>query len=115
MFQFVEDRLYATVGCHPTRCNEFLKPDSESENENSSEITKEGMLYKRITTKLRLFFQLFSSNFNFLPSYYTDYSSTYLNSLKELITKNPEKVVAIGECGLDYDRLHFCPKDIQIK
>ncbi|KAJ3039332.1 TatD DNase [Rhizophlyctis rosea] len=46
---------------------------------------------------------------------------TYLSQLRELIAKdrrgdNGRKVVvAIGEFGLDYDRLEFCPADVQNK
>jgi TatD DNase family protein len=61
-----DERLYTTVGCHPTRCGEFL-------------IGPE----------------------------------TYYNNLIKNIEENKEKVVAIGEIGLDYDRLHFCEADVQ--
>ena len=65
------DKLFATVGCHPTRCNEF---DEFSEG-------PEG----------------------------------YLSQLKDLIETNKEKVVAIGECGLDNDRINFCDPIVQKK
>lgn len=37
----------------------------------------------------------------------------YFKQLFNTIETNRDKIVAIGECGLDYDRLKFCPADVQ--
>ncbi len=39
----------------------------------------------------------------------------YFNQLLKLVQDNNDKVVAIGECGIDYDRLHFCNAEVQKK
>ena len=62
--------MYSTIGCHPTRCNEF---DDSGDPE------------------------------------------AYLDAMYELATNNKNKIIAIGEMGLDYDRLQFCTKDTQKK
>lgn len=64
------DKLYCTIGVHPTRCNEFDESDDPER---------------------------------------------YLDDLLTLIKEGGDKVVAVGEIGLDFDRLHFCPKDVQLK
>lgn len=50
---------------------------------------------------------------------YEQGADVYLGKIKELIlTSRKEgvgKVVAVGECGLDYDRLHFSPAEVQKK
>ena len=61
-------RLFCTVGCHPTRCSEF----------------KEG-------------------------------GAAYADGLKRLINAHRGRVVAVGECGLDYARLEFCDKETQLE
>lgn len=41
----------------------------------------------------------------------------HLYELLQIAQKGKEdgKIVAIGECGLDYDRLQFCKKEVQLK
>jgi len=44
----------------------------------------------------------------------SDDPQSYLKDLEELLCSD-SRAVAVGECGLDYDRTEFCPKEVQIK
>jgi len=82
-------QVFGTVGVHPTRCGEVFadKIDSSTDNDDTS---------------------------TWIPK-----TESQQNEIKQqlikLATKGKElgNVVAIGECGLDYARLQFCPKEIQ--
>ena len=84
-------QVFGTVGVHPTRCGEVFADKIDSSTADDKDTT---------TT--------------WIPK-----TESQLNEIKQqlikLATKGKEtgNVVAIGECGLDYARLQFCPKDIQ--
>lgn len=68
-----DERLFCTIGVHPTRCKEIEESPQGPE--------------------------------------------AYWDALRVLLKNNAGKgkIVAIGECGLDYDRTEFCDKDTQQK
>jgi len=39
----------------------------------------------------------------------------YFLMIRELLDKYKDKIIAIGECGLDYDRFHYSSKEDQLK
>ena len=82
-------RVFGTVGVHPTRCAEVFAergPASEGDEAEAAPawIPKTAQQQQEIRQQL-----------------------------VRLATGGGDNVVAIGECGLDYARLHFCPKEIQ--
>lgn len=39
----------------------------------------------------------------------------YFAQMKSILTNRPESLIAIGECGLDYARLQWSPKELQMQ
>ncbi|KAL1511133.1 hypothetical protein AB1Y20_005953 [Prymnesium parvum] len=98
-------RLYATVGVHPTRCLEFLPEGARSEVEalmvghaeagggapsDTFAAAEEAILSRRDVRDAR---------------------DAHIARLRAVLRDAAADgcVVAVGECGLDYERLHFCP------
>jgi len=66
-----DERLFCTVGCHPTRGTEAVE--------------------------------------------YPGGLSAYMAELEMVAREGGDRVVAVGECGLDYARLQFCPAETQLE
>lgn len=86
-------QVFGTVGVHPTRCAEVFatKEDNDSSSDSYSDAPS-----------------------SWLPKTEQE-CNEITQQLINLSNKGKESgnIVAIGECGLDYARLQFCPKDIQ--
>ncbi|OII76793.1 hypothetical protein cand_024700 [Cryptosporidium andersoni] len=59
--------------------------------------------------------ELTCKNTNNCKGSFCDCANKYLDKLKQIIISNRNRVVALGEFGLDSDRTQFCPIEIQIR
>lgn len=106
--------IFVTVGCHPTKTASIDNHSPKSKE--GRDINKENFFDDKygeddsdqLIYGFRDPYNLNSSDKIF---YRSDY---YFTAILELI-KASDKVLAIGECGLDYDRLNFSPKHVQLK
>lgn len=101
--------LYMTVGVHPTNCVDFIDRKQLDEKENIAK--KE---YEVFAESCKQPDNLISKELDIPGFMYDAKDLAYLEKLKEKI-KNNKRIVCIGEMGLDFDRLFFCPQYLQIK
>jgi TatD DNase family protein len=97
-------KLYTTVGVHPTRTKEFEAFGPSATTEESDWSEREG---EKVEAK-HPHFNPRTSNPTSKEEYILGLESCIEQGLKD------GTVVAIGECGLDYDRLFFSPKEVQV-
>ncbi|CAD2215518.1 TatD related DNase, putative [Angomonas deanei] len=98
--KYKERGLRCTVGVHPAHASEFSRPlvlsDVESFAEDESSV---------ITPK--------NNDASFSPEEEDANSTCRLEYLEKLIRDNKDVVVAVGEIGIDYAELSYCPRETQ--
>lgn len=96
--------LFLTIGIHPTRCHELAAAAAASRSSASTSAAGSSIEFEAFAAKLEEGgLQL------------TDYPEIHVQRVYELQQllqqqnqQQPQRIVAVGEIGLDYDRLHFC-------
>lgn len=111
----LEYALMFQVGVHPTRCLEFLPEAERSEMEllmvEASEARDaHGQCAASVSKQLSDAEERILARPNVI-----DARNAHVARLREVLQRGVAEgvVVAVGECGLDYDRLHFCPPLVQ--
>ena len=101
--------LYSTVGVHPTRSLEFLPAAERAEVERAMRAVGDGGEPGAEDLLAELEAEALSR-----PHVVAALES-HVAALRDVLRRGVEEgvVVALGETGLDYDRLHFCPAGVQ--
>ena len=95
-------RFSCTVGVHPTRCSQvFCHPDITTTTTTLMSSSSETKVLEYATYEQQQIQE--------------EYAQARIQELYDLCLDGIQDntVVAYGECGLDYDRLEFCPQPIQ--
>ncbi|KAL9657087.1 hypothetical protein ABK040_002713 [Willaertia magna] len=115
--------IYNNKNYHPSDIENILE---RSKNGNLKKLILTSTCYSDIYENINLI-RKFQEKFpNFLyttigihPTRCNEFNEENENLLKneflKIINENRDIIVAIGEIGLDYDRLHFCNKEQQLK
>ena len=105
--------LFSTVGVHPTRALEFLPAEARSEIEDAMKRVAdagEGDGSSEAAAQLADLEATVLARPQVVAAV-----EAHAKELMEVMEHGRKEgiVVAVGECGLDYDRLFFCPAGIQ--
>ena len=116
--------LFATCGVHPTRSLEFLPPDERAQVEAAMKAladaetvagkdVADAAAAASVSTSAAALAELEEAVLS--RPHVTAAAEAHLAALRVIVEQGRDEgiVVAVGECGLDYDRLFFCPRGVQ--